>query len=229
MIDKEEIKETYLELTPIKAGEESPLVGDENGIVEFGEVKLTNLPIDIYSKASLEYRDSMEPTLGTEVVQQLLKNTGHECGFHTFRSIKDSEFFQERIAHRFDNDEDKLRALAVAMGAFGMGETRIVRADEEEVVVRSYKSPEAVYYLEHRDEESDSAVCSMQAGIIGSLPNVVFREGKEVYEEEPSKFHPESYMAKETKCKAKGDPYCEFVVRKEFNFDNDQEPPEKYR
>lgn len=234
MIDKEKVLEGYEGLTPVEAGADSDLLGDEEGLMRFGIVKLTNLPVDAYNQAAFNWKEQLREKLGRDVASNLLINTGHECGYNTLSAIYLSEPFQNAIEPMCDDDHDLLQALALAPRAFGMGRYRLVEGSEEEVKLRSYGTPEANYYLEHNDEPADSPTCHMQTGILAALPNVVYRgdadnHREKVYENEPDVFNPDAYYGKEVKCRAAGDPYCEFVIRKEFNSNNDKDVPEEYR
>jgi predicted hydrocarbon binding protein len=234
MIDKEKVLEGYEGLTPVEAGADSHLLGDEEGLMKFGIVKLTNLPVDAYNQAAFDWKTALREKLGRDVASNLLINTGHECGYNTLSAIYLSDPFQEAIDPMCDDKEDLAHALALAPRAFGMGRYRLVDVSEEELKLRSYGCPEANYYLENNDSHAENPVCHMQTGILTAIANVVYRgdardHREKVYENEPDVFHPDAYYGKETKCRAAGDPYCEFVVRKEFNSNNDEEPPEEYR
>lgn len=234
MIDEEKVLEMYKGLMPLKKGSESPLIGDDEGLIKFGLVNLTNLPVDHYSQAALEWRDEVREELGKGVAKNPLISAGHECGYNTLSAIYLSDAFQENIAPVCDDKDDLVRALALAPRAFGMARFRVVKASEEEVIFRSYSSPDADYFMEHHDEESEDNLCDRHTGVFTAIPNLVFRgdaknDRDQVYEEEPDVFHPEAYYGKEVKCRAAGDDYCEIVVRKEFNNNNDMETPEKYR
>jgi len=228
MIDKEKVLEGYEGLTPVEAGAESGLLGDEDGLMRFGIVKLTNLPVDAYNQAAFDWKEQLREKLGRDVAQNLLINTGHECGYNTLSAIYLSDPFQNAIDPMLDSDHDLLQALTLAPRAFGMGRYRLVEgSDEEEIVLRSYGCPEANYYLENNEGHAENPVCHMQTGILAALANVVYRgdadnERDKVYQTEPDVFHPEAYYGKEVKCRAAGDPYCEFVVRKEFNSNNSE-------
>ena len=229
MKNKEEILERYLNLTPIKSGQQALMTGGEEGEIEFGEVDITNLPVDAYNQAAFNFKTQMEQELGTDAANKLLINAGHECGYHTLNSIHNSDLYQDKIKPLTEGVEEEAKSLTLAMRAFGMGRYRVVKASEEEAVIRSYGCPEADYYLENNDE-ADQPQCHMQAGILAAVNNVIFRDGHDqVYEEEPDVFHEDAYFAKETKCRAQGDDYCEWVIRTEFNFNNDQQPPEEYK
>lgn len=234
MIDKEKVLEGYEGLTPVEAGTESNLLGDEDGLMRFGIVKLTNLPVDAYNQAAFNWKEQLREQLGRAVAQNLLINTGHECGYNTLSAIYLSDPFQNAIEPMCDTDEDLVEALALAPRAFGMGRYRVVNKSEEEIKLRSYGCPEANYHIENNEETAEEPVCHMQTGILAAIANVVYRgdaknERETVYENEPDVFNPDAYYGKETKCRAAGDAYCEFVVRTEFNSNNDEEAPEEYR
>lgn len=233
MMDDEAILEGYWGLTPLEMGSESPMAGDEDGRVRFGNVRLTNLPINIYNKAAFNFREQLREELGVDVAGNLLKNAGHECGYNTLTAVYLSDPFQDAIAPMCEDKHSEAWALTLGMRAFGMIRARLLRADEEEYRARSYSCPEATYYLDTHDEHSEKPVCDMQVGIMTGLQNLVYRgdsvnDRDKVYQDEPDVLHPDAYFGREVKCRAKGDPYCEFVIRKEFNLNNDLEVPEEF-
>ena len=75
----------------------------------------------------------------------------------------------------------------------------------QELIIRAQDSYEAKGYLDAYGK-ADSGKCYMLRGVSAAFMDLVYGGD-----------YPDGcfqYIATETKCQAKGDPYCEFVARK---------------
>lgn len=164
--------------------------------LEEGRVTLCNMPIIFTFTKSMYYiQKELENTLGEK-----WKKIAYECG-----KIDGFECNSNYIAIFHDNPElkklfsNKFEAFKFCVGEFnkmGKGKLEIVETDADKVhfVLRFYLNGIALAYLEH--EKTTETVCYHFAGVFAGATNAIY-PGVEVIE---------------TKCMAKGDPYCEFVA-----------------
>jgi len=205
-----------------------PIEGSEDGEIDVFGTKVADAPLDFQAEASVEFKNKLNDQLDieTDAAKTLLKNAGHTCGFFTIGGIYDSGFWDDNFAPLSEGLVDDAEILHQSPRAIGFGNYDIVRLDKEEYRVRSYDSYESVKFLEN-NEEADAPRCHVMAGVMASIMNIVFVD--QVYEDVPDVFSEDAYWCEEVKCRSCGDPYCEFVVRKELNHNNDQEPPEEVK
>ena len=108
-----------------------------------------------------------------------------------------------------ENKEDQILGFVAVAVAFGWGDLAIEELDPgEKLVMRASDSYEARGYLEQYGL-AKSEKCYMLRGVTAAFMDLVYGGD-----------YPDScftFAAQEPRCRAKGDPYCEFVARRSFD------------
>ena len=164
--------------------------------LEEGKVTMCNLPLTFTFTKSVYYtQKELEKTLGDK-----WKKIVYECG------KIDGAVCNSNFAAMFHTDPDMIKLISDKSQGFnfcvteynrmGKGKLEAIKGDTEKFsfILRMYFSPIALAYLEH--EKITEPVCYHIAGLFVGAGNI---------------FYP-GIEAVETKCLAKGDPYCEFVI-----------------
>jgi len=181
--------------------------GNEEGIIDAFGVYLTNHYADYYNRISYKF----EKEIGkynknfVNMAQPLLIEAGHVCGFNTFGGIRKSDAWKGLIAPMCKTKEDEVRGLTVTLNALGWGVWKIKSVNKNKLVVRCKNTYESIGFLKEFGKSKHSE-CYLATGVAASFMNIVFQGN--VYEDIKSN----AFNAKETKCRSKGDKYCEFVV-----------------
>jgi predicted hydrocarbon binding protein len=165
--------------------------------LEDGEVTLNGVPFIFGLLKSTYYMEKeLEKVLG-----EGWKKIQYECGLNESRDA-----FQGYIAMSHNDPEiqrimasgkdETLKFLLDQFNKLGIGRLELISRDPSEprFVFRLHFSPEALTYLEH--ERPNKPVCYEAAGCMAGGAGFIYPDIEIV----------------ETKCLAKGDPYCEFVA-----------------
>ncbi|QLJ53266.1 MAG: hypothetical protein Sv326_1091 [Candidatus Fermentimicrarchaeum limneticum] len=160
-----------------------------------GKITLCEVPIIFTFTKSMYYMQKELEKMAGEAWKRIFydcgKIDGIGCNSNYVGIFHNDPEFQKIAA-------DKFNAFSFCVDEFnklGKGRLEIITTDKDKplFVLRYYFSPIALAYLEH--ERANKPVCYHFAGVFAGAANVVY-PGIEVIE---------------TKCFAKGDPYCEFI------------------
>ena len=139
----------------------------------------------------------------------LLIEAAQECGYATFQGVRNSWEWEEIVTPMIEKKEDQISGFAAVAVAFGWGDLEVKAIlPEKKLRIRVRDSYEASGYLE-RYGTATSGKCYMLRGVTAAFMDLIYGGD-----------YPDgcfNYTAEEPLCRAKGDPYCEFVARKSSN------------
>ncbi|HIP85658.1 MAG TPA: hypothetical protein EYH17_03315 [Pyrodictium sp.] len=129
--------------------------------------------------------NSIEKIVG-DAVSGILYVAGKDIGKGLSEEIK-----RRMDERRASGLEELARDAVKLLEELGFGKVELVESNPQKFVVRMYSSATSMY------AKKGKTVCHLERGmLVGIAENIM---GKR-------------YVAKEVKCRAKGDAYCEFVI-----------------
>jgi len=164
--------------------------------LEEGKVTICNIPFIITFTKSIYYtQKELENVLG-EKWRKVSYDSGKTDALACYSSYIKSSRFAPFIKYLVSNGAASFKFCVEEFNKMGKGRLEIMNEDANipKFLVRLYFSPIALAYLEHHG--TSKPVCHHIAGIFAGA-GLINYPGIE---------------ATETKCMAKGDPYCEFVI-----------------
>ena len=186
---------------------EGSRIRDAKGIIPLFGVYLSLFFVQYYNKLSFDFMKKMGTERETES-EALLIEAAHECGYATFQGIRNSREWEELVEPMIETKEDQLLGFTAVAVAFGWGDLDVKELiPEEKFLMRVSDSYEATGHLQQYGPAT-SGKCYMLRGVAGAFMDLLYGED-----------YPDglfSFSAEETFCRAKGDPFCEFVARKSF-------------
>lgn len=189
----------------IHAVMEGSKIRESKGIIPLFGVYLSLFSVNYYNRLSFEFEIKMGKQRSAEA-RTLLIEAAQECGYATFQGIRESWEWQQVVAPMIENQEDQIFGFVAVAVAFGWGDLAVVElVPGEKLVIRASDSYEASGYLEQYGL-AKSAKCYMLRGVAGAFMDLIYGGD-----------YPEGlyvFSAAENFCRAKGDAYCEFIVRK---------------
>jgi hypothetical protein len=188
----------------IDALSQSPLMGDEEGLIPAFGVYLVNMYTDYYNDLSYELEHEMEPAGLGSVVAELLIDAALQCAYNTFYGITTSAEWKALIEPMVESPEDIIHGVVAVTNTLGWGRVEVAElVPDEKLVIRMLTGYEAEGYLE-KYSQADSGKCYMWVGVASGWMDLVYGE--------PYPNGTYTFEAKEVKCRAKGDPHCEVVA-----------------
>jgi hypothetical protein len=188
----------------IHAVMEGSLIRESKGIIPLFGVYLSLFSIHHYNQLSFDFEHMMGKSRDAEA-QTLLTHAAQECGYATFQGIRKSWEWDEIVKPMIEKKEDQIEGFTAVAVAFGWGDLVVKElAPGKKLVIRVSDSYEAGGYLKQYGS-ADSGKCYMLRGVTGAFMDLIYGEE-----------YPEgcfTFMADEPLCRAKGDPYCEFIAR----------------
>lgn len=180
------------------------LRGDkETGLLRNFGVILANNSVDFLVGRELDFIEKMGSS-AKEIVEGVLIDAAQWCANATFGGIMASPEWAQLIAPNVKTVEDKLDGLIAITNCLGWGKIDSYKLDKEtqqlSLIVKES------YYVEpykNRLGKADHGICYMWTGVAAGYMDLLF--GKKVND----------FKAKEVKCGAKGDQYCEFIATPE--------------
>lgn len=199
-IDESKIVDAVVQMNPH---------GNEEGIIDSFGVYLTNHYADYYNKISYRFESAVEEfdTSSLDFLRSLLVMSGHVCGYNTFGGIKKSDAWKGLIAPMCTSKEDEIRGLTAVLNALGWGVWEVKSVSKDKLVIRSKNTYESEGYLKTYGANRKVAGCFLAQGVAISFMNIVYSNAPITENLSENEFE-----GKETKCRSKGDSYCEFVV-----------------
>jgi hypothetical protein len=189
----------------IHAVMEGSRIREAKGIIPIFGVYLSILSVQYYNKLSFDFESRMGDTNAVEA-QTLLTKAAQECGYATFQGIRNSWEWDEIVKPMIETEEDEIKGFISVAVAFGWGDLEVRElVPEEKLVISARESYEARGYLEDYGV-ADSSKCYMLCGVAGAFMDLLYGEA-----------YPDgcfTFTADERSCRAKGNSYCEFIVRR---------------
>ena len=184
---------------------EGSRIRDSKGIIPLFGVYLSLFSVEYYNKISFEFERKMGKKRESEA-EKLLIAASQEWGYATFQGIRSSREWEELVMPMIESEEDQIYGFCAFAMAFGWGDMEIKELiPEERLVIQVSESYEASGYLANYGS-SKTGKCYMLRGVAAAFMGLVYGED-----------YPDgcfSFSAEETLCRAKGDPYCEFITQK---------------
>jgi hypothetical protein len=188
----------------IHAVMEGSLIRESKGIIPLFGVYLSLFSIHYYNQLSFDFEHMMGESRDAEA-QSLLTHAAQECGYATFHGIRQSWEWDEIVQPMIEKKEDQIEGFTAVAVAFGWGDLVVKElVHSKKLVIRVSDSYEAGGYLTQYGS-ADSGKCYMLRGVTGAFMDLIYGED-----------YPDgcfTFMAHEPLCRAKGDPYCEFIAR----------------
>lgn len=190
----------------IQAVMERSKIRDAKGILPLFGVYLSLSPVAYYNNVSFDFEERMKGRgLGKEASAYLIE-AGQECGYATFQGIRNSWEWDELVKPMIRNEEDQIMGFTAMAVAFGWGDMLVKElVPHKRLLIQVRDSYEASGYLEKFGSAS-SGKCYMLRGVTAAFMDLLYGQD-----------YPDgcfTFSAEEPLCRAKGDPYCEFVAEK---------------
>ncbi len=184
---------------------EGSRIRDAKGIIPLFGVYLSLFFVQYYNKLSFDFENKMGKERETQS-DALLIEAAHECGYATFQGIRNSREWEELVQPMIETKEDQLLGFTAVAVAFGWGDLEVKElTPHEKLLIQVSDSYEATGYLQQYGPAS-SGKCYMLRGVAGAFMDLLYGED-----------YPDglfTFSAEEPLCRAKGDPYCEFISRR---------------
>jgi len=189
----------------IHAVMEGSRIRDAKGIIPLFGVYLSLFFVQYYNKLSFDFEKMMGEKRETQA-EALLIEAAHECGYATFQGIRNSREWEELVEPMMEGKEDQIYSFSAVAVAFGWGDLEVKElVPNETLLIQVSDSYEATGYLQ-LNGPANSGKCYMLRGVAGAFMDLLYGED-----------YPDglfTFSAQEPLCRAKGDPYCEFIARR---------------
>ncbi|MCP4372273.1 MAG: hypothetical protein GY797_29755 [Deltaproteobacteria bacterium] len=189
----------------IHAVMEGSRIRESKGIIPLFGVYLSLFPVQYYNRLSFDFEKMLGKQRSKEAKSLLIK-AAQECGYATFQGIRNSWEWEEIVAPMIDRKEDQIGGFTAVAIAFGWGDLTVKELiPDRKLVIHVSDSYEASDYISSYGIVNSSK-CYMLRGVAGAFMDLIYGED-----------YPDGcfdFLAEESLCRAKGDPYCEFIARK---------------
>ncbi len=200
----------------------APLFGNEDGIIEAFGIYVTLQPTEYYNYLSYHSEKIIReenPQL-IKALEDLLRESGHVCGFNTMGAILSSPESEALFGKLTGTQEEIFTTCCGISRALGFGNWSIEKLEPNLTILRKTTSYETPYYIQRHGEKRDSGHCYLFQGV----GEAIMRLAKLVNWNNPPKFNQDFYNSifkgenrnicsvNETKCMGNGDPYCELEI-----------------
>lgn len=190
----------------VQALVDSPLYGDQNGLIPAFNVYLASTPADFYNLIAIRYVESMMEQDLDDVARLQLTLCAEHCGLNTFRGIRDSAEWESLIAPMVHSKEDELLAMIAVSNGLGWGNWQVSELKPaHSMALQTCNGYESLGYR-HLRGASELPTCVMLAGVSVGIFELVYGFGS------PSERFGQS-ASEETHCACIGNPFCEFRVQ----------------
>jgi predicted hydrocarbon binding protein len=200
------------------------LVGNEEGYIPVFGVYLTRHFANYYNRISYEFEMRARKARGSEidpVIGPLLVEAGHVCAFNTLGGIMKSPEWYQLIHPSLKSREDWMHGIFAVMNALGWGVWRIAELiPNERLVARVFNSYESNGFLAMKYAKSEHGICYLATGATAGLANLLYTGDITLKPELSEDYYKklfsstDTFVAKEVKCRGKGDPFCEIVAER---------------
>lgn len=179
------------------------VTGNEQGLIPAFGVYLTSTTGSLYNKLSYVFEKKMGRDLLKET-EKILINAAWICGYNTFHGIQTSMEWNGLIQPMVENPSDKFRASVAVANALGWCKWKVTDLQPgKSAVIHAEEGYEAELYRAEYGK-SDHPVCYMLRAVTSALMDLSYGT------EYPTGIY--TFHTEETKCRAMGDPYCEFKI-----------------
>lgn len=199
-----------------------PIAGNDQGLIPAFGVVLTRMYANYYNGISFGFEKLLGETIGDETLGALLLvEAGHSCAFNTFGGIMSSDEWAGLIQPMCKTREDWVHGIVAAVNALGWGIWRVQElVPNKRLVIRIYNGYEANGYLSMYGKAKSPKSHLSTAGVAGIM-NLLYHIDitqrpaltPELYDSAFSSAG--SFAGHQTRCRAMGDDYDEFVAERE--------------
>jgi predicted hydrocarbon binding protein len=164
--------------------------------LEKGKVTMCDMPfIFTFTKSIYYIQKELEKVLGEKwkkIAYECGKLDGIVCNSNYLALFQDDP----KIKKLYSNKFEAFKFCVAEFNKMGKGKLEIIEADTVKIrfLLRFHFNGIALAYLEH--EKTTEPICCHFAGVFAGATDIIYPGAEAV----------------ETKCMAKGDPYCEFVI-----------------
>jgi len=191
----------------VQAVMEGSRIRDAKGIIPTFGVYLSLSFVDYYNQLSFQFEKEWGEQEGNKAAS-LLVRAAQQCGYATFQGIRNSWEWEELVQPMIEKHEDQIFGFTAIAEAFGWGGLTVARIlPDQELVLQVTDSYEASGFLAQFGR-AETGKCYMLQGVTSAFMDLLYGEE-----------YPDgccTFQTRETCCRAKGDPYCEFVANKVF-------------
>jgi len=189
----------------INAVMEGSKIRDSKGIIPLFGVYLSLFSVHYYNRLSFNFEKKMGDQRQAEAEALLIK-AAQECGYATFHGIRNSWEWEQVVSPMIENREDQIFGFTAVAVAFGWGDLEVKELiPEKKLVIQVTDSYEARGYLGDYGL-AKSGKCYMLRGVAGAFMDLIYGG------DYPDGLY--AFSADESHCRARGDTFCEFLVRK---------------
>ncbi|OGP63205.1 MAG: hypothetical protein A2V65_01815 [Deltaproteobacteria bacterium RBG_13_49_15] len=189
----------------IHAVMEGSKIRESKGIIPLFGVYLSLFSVDYYNRLNFEFENEMGEARDLEA-KSLLIRAAQECGYATFQGIRNSWEWDQIVAPMIETKEDQILGFTAVAVAFGWGDLEVKDLiPGKKLVIRAGDSYEATGYMT-RYGAAKSGKCYMLRGVTGAFMDLIYGG------DYPDGLY--AFSAEEPRCRAKGDPHCEFIASK---------------
>ena len=194
----------------IHAVMEGSQIRESKGIIPLFGVYLSLFPVGYYNKLSFGFEQKLGKHRESEA-EALLTEAAQECGYATFQGIRNSWEWEEIVTPMIDKKDDQIAGFAAVAVAFGWGDLEVKDIlPGKKLRIRVNDSYEASGYLQ-RYGAATTGKCYMLRGVTAAFMDLIYGAD-----------YPDGcfdFVAEEPHCRAKGDPFCEFIAEKSSHQD----------
>lgn len=184
---------------------EGSKIRDSKGIIPLFGVYLSLFSVHYYNRLSFNFEKKMGDQRQAEAEALLIK-AAQECGYATFHGIRNSWEWEQVVSPMIENREDQIFGFTAVAVAFGWGDLEVKELiPEKKLVIQVTDSYEARGYLGDYGL-AKSGKCYMLRGVAGAFMDLIYGG------DYPDGLY--AFSADESHCRARGDTFCEFLVRK---------------
>ncbi len=198
--------------------------GPQDGLIDAFGVLLTRMYANYYALISYRFLNAMEAEMGpvgVSIAKELLVEAGHTCAFYTFGGIMQSAEWAGLIQPMLRSREDWVHGIVACVNAFGWGFWQVAElVPGQKLVIRIKSGYEANAYL-GAFGQSTLPISFLATGGTAGIMNLLYHgdvtshpELSDAYYQQTFK-HAGRFTATQTRCRAMGDEYDEFVAERD--------------
>jgi hypothetical protein len=189
----------------VQAVMESSRIRESKGIIPIFGVYVSLNFVQYYNRLSFEFERLLGQAQRDKAAAHLIA-AAQECGYATFHGIRNSWEWEKLIQPMIEKPEDQILGFTAMAEAFGWGAMKVLSIiPDRELRIEVRDSYEATGYRQHYGL-AENGKCYMLQGVAGAFMDLLYGED-----------YPDgcfTFKAEEIRCRAKGEPACEFLAQK---------------
>ena len=198
------------------------VAGDQRGLVQAFGVYVTAHLATYYNRISYDtvHRIERESPVATELVEALLRESGHVCVFNTFGGILRSPEWEALVGPLTGDPTDTVVGCLAIGRALGFGHWTLAESSDRRLVVRTPSTYESAYYLRRHGRASRANEYFLQGAVL-AIAQLAHRVDWKARPELTQAFYQQLFdrgrlpwSARQTRCLSTGDTLSEVVTEK---------------